>query len=1443
RGPLEELLAGIGGDLLDVRGVGREDSFFDLGGHSLLATQVISRLREALGVELPLRLLFEAPTLAACAAAIAATAASEGVAPAAAWSPPPLLPTPREGALSLSFAQERLWFLDQLEPGSAAYNLPAALRLSGQLDRAALAASLEAILARHEVLRTTFPATAEGPVQAIAPALAAGLPQADLSRLAAGEREGELARLAREEARRPFNLATGPLLRAALLRLAPAEHVALLTLHHIVSDGWSIGVLVRELGECYGALAAGRPPVLPELPVQYADYAVWQRLWLSGEVLGRQLSWWRERLAGAPAVLDLPADRPRPPVPSLRGGTVPVALPPALAQGVERLAQAASVTPFMVLLAAFAAVLNRLTGSEDLVVGSPIANRQQVETEGLIGFFVNTLALRMKVAGGSRFAALLAAVREETLGAYAHQDVPFERLVEALAPVRSLRYAPLFQVVLAVQNAALGALDLPGLRLDLLLAAGNTAKFDLTLALAPGSAGLQGTLEYSRDLFDRTTAWRLAGAFERLLAGVVAAPGAELTEVAELPLLSAAERQQLLEWRGETSDYPRRSTLPELFAEQAARAPAAVALDDGAAALTYGELLSRSRRLAVHLRTIGVGPEVPVGLLFPRSIGALVATLAVLQAGGAYVPLDPGVPAERLAWLLAEARVTVLIAGEPSLLTQPPPSQGGGIHLPESLEELRAGPDNLAYVMFTSGSTGKPKGVAVVHRGVVRLVREAGYARFGPEEVFLQMAPASFDAATFEIWGALLHGGRLVLPPPGPPTMDELGETLARHGVTTLWLTAGLFHEMVDQNLAGLKPVRQLLAGGDALSPAHVERVLANLPGTRLIDGYGPTEGTTFTCCWTAEAGRHGVTVPIGRPLANTEVAVVDPGDRPVPVGVAGELVVGGDGLARGYFGRPDLTAERFRPDPLAGQAGGRVYRTGDRVRWRADGRLEFLGRLDRQVKIRGFRIEPGEVEAVLSGHPEVAQAAVVVREDRPGDKRLVAYVASPPGADPADLAGYLAAHLPAYMVPAAIVSLPALPLTANGKVDRRALPAPLAPETPAGRRAVPAARTPAEEAMARIWAEVLGVEDSRIDLGDSFFELGGHSLLATRLVSRVRQAFAVELPLKAVFEAPTLAGLAGLAERMANGPGAPPPLRAVSRVGPLPLSFAQERLWFLDQLDPGSAAYDVPAALRLRGLLAVPVLAASFAEIVRRHEALRTTFGLVEGRPAQVIHPATADSILPEVDLAALPEAVREMEARRLTAAEARRPFDLARGPLLRVALLRLAADEHLTVLNLHHIVTDGWSMGVLVEELGALYRSFLAGRPSPLPGLPLQYADFAVWQRGWLAGEVLAAEVAHWRTTLADLPPLDLPADRPRPPRRSGRGATRAFSCGPDLALALARLSRAEGGTLFMTLFAGLSALLARAAGQPDFAIGSPVANRNHREIEGLIGFFVNT
>ncbi len=1040
----------------------------------------------------------------------------------------------------LSFAQERLWFLDRLQPGGSAYGLPFAMVLRGALDPADLEAALNEVLRRHEALRTVFREVDRQPRQVILPFERRALPRVDLSALPETVRAATARRLALEEGQRPFDLERGPLLRAVLLYLGADEHGLLLNLHHIVSDGWSMGVLTRELGLLHKTARRGGSSPLPEPSIQYADFAVWQREWLQGEVLARQLGYWRQKLAGA-AVLDLPTDRPRPPVRSFRGTARLLAVGPETLKAARALARRHDATAFMVLVAAFQAILGRYAGQEDVVVGSPIANRNRAEVEPLIGFFVNTLALRGDLAGDPPFAELIARARRTAIEAFAHQDLPFERLVEELRPERRLSQNPLFQVLFAMVDSPLRALRFPGLALSQMVVDLPISRFDLELHLTESDDGATGQLVFSTDLFDAATALRLWRHLEALLAASMADPARRLSEI---PLFDEPERHQLLlEWNDTAAELPRED-LASLFAAQARLRPDAVAVTAGEGDLTFAELDRRTDRLARRLAAAGAGPESRVALLAQRSLALIVGFLGITKAGGAYVPLDPAYPAERLAWMVADSGARVLLA-EPALLAALPELAG-----PAAVVELTADPvdaagpdpagplpDGLAYVIYTSGSTGRPKGVGVTHRNIVRLVRGSGFADLGPDQVFLQLTPTSFDVSTLEIWAPLLNGGRLAIFPPRRPSLEELGEVVCRFGVTSLWLTAGLFHQMVDGRLETLRPLRQLLAGGDVLSPPHVRRALTELPGVTLINGYGPTEVTTFITCFPmTEAGQVEATVSIGRPIGNTRVHVLGRDLRPVPCGVWGELCAGGDGVARGYLGRPELTAERFVPDPFAepGGEGSRLYRTGDIVRCLADGRIEFRGRSDGQIKLRGIRIEVGEIESALARHPEVAEAAVAAREaGDSADRRLVAYVVpreAAAGEPPAErqrrlvpeLRRFLASVLPEYMRPSVFMLLDALPLTANGKIDRAALPA---PERPAGAETWIAPSTPLEELLAKITAEVLGVE--RVGMADNFFDLGGHSLLATQFVSRLIQDHGIGVTLQMVFDAATLADLA----------------------------------------------------------------------------------------------------------------------------------------------------------------------------------------------------------------------------------------------------------------------------------------------------------------------------
>ncbi len=1438
RTPSEELLAGIWSEVLGVERIGVHDDFFALGGHSLLATRVVSRVREVLGVELPLRRLFEVPTVAELARQIEGGTRSEA---------PALVPVSRDQPLPLSFAQQRLWFLDQLEPGSAAYNIPAAVALRGRVDAAVLAAALSEVARRHESLRTRFIAdrqVIDGPAPVVLPAVdLAGLPEA----LGAAEAR----RLARAEALRPFDLAGGPLLRSARLSLGAEEQVLLLTMHHGISDGWSLRLLARELGEIYGAFSQGLPSPLPELPVQYGDYAVWQREWLQGDVLAAELAHWRERLTGAPPVLDLPLDRPRTLAVSDRGGSRALALPASLLPPLQALARRQGVTLFMAVLAAFQALLSRVSHAEDVSVGTPVAGRNQLQTENLIGFFVNTLVLRTDLSAEPSFAGLLGRVREVALAAYAHQDLPFEKLVEELAPRRDLGVSPLFQVSFALDAEAPPALRLGGAAGSVWPLDQETEKFDLSLTLGLMDDGAQerslaGTFGFRSELFDGATIERLAGHFARLLAGAVAEPD---HPVSELPLLSAAERTQLAAWNAATArERPAElvgSTLPELFAAQVARTPAATALIAGEERLSYGELASRTAALAHRLRSLGVGPEVAVAIFLPRRAELLVALLATHAAGGFYVPLDPAYPAERVSFMLADSGAPVVLTT--TELEGRLPAHGARVvrldALPEapceSTPTVPAISGNLAYVIYTSGSTGRPKAVAIEHRSAVALMLWSR-REFSDRELsgILASTSITFDMSVFELFAPLAWGGTVILAE-NALALPELPAAAAGEvrvvdtvpsAMAELLRAGGVPASVVTVNL-----------GGEAVQRALADRIYAEPGIERLYNVYGPSEDTTFST-WALIERESERSPSIGRPLDGEQAWVVDRHLQPVPVGVAGELFLGGEGVSRGYLGRPELTAERFVPDPFSNEPGARMYRVGDLVRYRPDGILEFLGRLDHQVKVRGYRIEPGEVESALLAHPAVCSAVVLPRADSLGATALVAYLETAPGAVSAgELRQHLKSRLPDYMVPSSYAFLESLPLTPNGKVDRNALAAlPLAAGEAGGAEAP---RTPSGELLAGIFAEVLGL--ARVGAEESFFELGGHSLLATQVVSRIKDAFGVELPLRRLFASPTVAGLAAdLAELgRASGEIAAPPLARADRDRALPLSFAQARLWFLEQLRPGSPVYNMPVALRLSGELSVAVLRGAMSEVMRRHESLRTTFVAVDGQPFQRVLPIAAMP-LGSIDLGGLAPRSRQAELSRLVGENAERPFDLAHGPLLRGGLVRLGLSEHALLLSLHHIVSDGWSTGILVREVVALYTALASGVPAPLPELSIQYPDFAVWQRKWLSGKALERQLGYWRERLSGLPALlELPTDRPRPAVRSDRGARLVFSLPGETLQGLKALGRRAGVTDFMALLGLFQALLARLTGQEQLAVGTVIANRGRSELEPLIGFFANT
>jgi amino acid adenylation domain-containing protein len=1363
----------------------------------------------------------------------------------------------------LSFAQQRLWFSTQLEgPGIPAgpYVNTVAVRLAGALDTGALAAALGDVLERHEVLRTVFPAAGGQPCQQVLTLEEAGwqLPVGEVGPA------GVAAAVARV-AGAGFDLARQVPLRAVLLRCGPQEHVLVVAVHHIAIDGWSTAVLARDVSVAYAARAAGRAPGWAPLPVQYADYAIWQRELLGqaedpDSVLAAQGAWWRRVLAGVPGELALPFDLPRPAVASHRGVAVPVQVPAPVHAAVAGLARELGVTVFMVVQAALAVLLARLGAGDDIPVGAATAGRTDAALEDLVGFFVNTLVLRTSLAGDPSFTELLGRVREGWLGALEHQDMPFEQLVELLAPDRSLGRRPLVQVVVALQNTAGAVLELPGLRAGPVPAGLPQAVVDLHLSLAETfgagrPAGIGGVLTAAADLFGPGTARGIAARLVRVLAAVAATPGTRLHRV---PVLAAAEREQIVHRWNDTAREVPGGTAAGLVAARAAQVPDAVAVACGDVRVSYGELRARAARLATCLAVRGAGPETVVGLCLPRGTDMVVAILACWQAGAAYLPVDPGYPPERIAFMLADSQAAIVV-GTAAVLGELPGGQtrlvavddpvtaaavAAGTAEPARPPGVAVRPGQLAYVIYTSGSTGIPKGVAVTHAGLPALaVAQGRRAGAGPGSRVLAFASPGFDASVSELLMALCHGGVLVVPPAGEVVAGEvLAGVAARYGVTHLTVPPAV--------LAGLDPgllggVRSVLAAGEALG--H-ELVASWAPGRCFVNAYGPTE--TSVCATMsgplAVAGRP----VIGSAIAGTKVFVLDGWLGPVPAGVAGELYVAGAGLARGYAGRAGLTAGRFVACPF-GPGGERMYRTGDLARWTADGQLEFAGRADDQVKIRGFRVEPGEVAAVLAACPGVARAVVMAREDTPGDKRLVGYVvpAGEAARDGAGLGGvvreFAAGQLPGFMLPAAVLVLEALPLTANGKVDRVALPAPEYPAGAAGQGRGPA--SVAEELVCAVFAQVLGVD--RVGPWDDFFALGGHSLLAVRLVSRVRAMLGAEIGVVDVFEAPTPAALARQVAGVVGSGQARPGLVAGVRPGRVPLSFAQQRLWFLAQLEgPGVPAgpYVNTVAVRLAGALDTGALAAALGDVLERHEVLRTVFPAGGGQPCQqvlTLEEAGWELAVAEAGPAGLAAAVTHI------ARVAGAGFDLARQVPVRAVLLRCGPREHVLVVAVHHIAFDGWSAGVLARDVSVAYAARAAGRAPGWARLPVQYADYAIWQRELLGaaedpGSVLAAQARWWRGVLAGMPgELALPADRPRPAVASHRGVAVPVRVPAGVHAGVAGLARQLGVTVFMVIQAGLAVLLARLGAGEDIPVGVPAAGRTDAALEDLVGFFVNT
>ncbi|WP_319458350.1 non-ribosomal peptide synthetase, partial [Mycobacterium sp. RTGN4] len=1435
--PAEQLVAGVYAQVLGLERVGADDSFFDLGGDSLSAMRVVAAVNKALGVGLSVRALFEAPSVAGLSARVGE--AGDGLAPLVAGVRPAVVP--------LSFAQQRLWFLDQLQGPSATYHMPVALRLSGPLDVAALGAALGDVIARHESLRTVLPAVGGVPRQVVVDAAAAdcGWQVVDAVGWSAAQVQAAIGAVVGAV----FDVSAEIPLRARLFRVGATEHVLVAVVHHVAADGGSIVPLVGDLGVAYGARRAGRAPGWAPLAVQYADYTLWQREQL-GELedeasrIAGQLGYWQDVLAGMPEQLGLPTDRPYPAVADHRGASVAVEWSAAVQAQVAWVAREHGATSFMVVQAALAVLLSKLSASSDVAVGFPIAGRRDPVLDELVGFFVNTLVLRVQLDGDPTVAQVLEQVRARSLGAFEHQDVPFEVLVDRLNPTRSLARHPLVQVMLAWQNFAAHDLDamLEGVAVAPLAADTATARVDVTFSLSERfgeggePAGIGGVVEFRTDVFDAASIEVFVERLARVVAAMTADPQQRLSAIEVLEEDESVRLDVLGNRAVLASPAPSGSSIPALFAAQVARTPGAVALSGGGRSMTYRELDEASNRLAHLLVAHGAGPGRCVALLLNRSVEAVTAIVAVLKSGAAYVPIDPAVPDARIEFVLADA-VPVAVVTAAGLIER---LGGCGLAVIDVADSRVGdfpssalpgpGPEDVAYVIYTSGTTGTPKGVAVTHGNATQLL-EALAVELPRGGAWTQWHSYAFDVSVWDVFAPLLGGGRVVvISEEVAASPEDLHALLVAERVDVLSQTPSAAGALSPLGLESMA----LVVAGEACAAELVERWA---PGRVMINAYGPTEATIYASMSAPLTAGTSV-VPIGVPVPGAALFVLDQWLGVVPAGVVGELYVAGRGVGLGYLGRAGLSGSRFVACPFGG-VGARMYRTGDLVCWGADGQLQYLGRADEQVKIRGYRIELGEIQTVLAEVEGIDQAVVIAREDRPGDKRLVGYVTETVAgaADPAAVRAVLAQRLPGYMVPAAVVVLASVPLTVNGKLDRRALPAPEYVDADAYR----APSTPTEQLVAGIYAQVLGLE--RVGADDSFFDLGGDSLSAMRVVAAINTSVDSGLVVRALFDAPTVAGLAaGIGEQADRRA----PLVAGVRPAVVPLSFAQQRLWFLNRFEGGAATYNMPIAFRIDGELDVAALGAALDDVIARHESLRTVFPDLEGVAfQQVLAPEAGSWRRGGPAVVALAES--EVAAELIALAGYR--FDLSTEIPIRAQLFEVGPEQYVLGMVLHHVVFDGWSMAPMVRDVAQAYAARRAGRAPGWAPLPVQYADYTVWQQDWLGVEsdpdsVTAAQLGYWRQALAGLPEVvSLPTDRARPAVPSYRGDGVTMGIDAQTWAGVKALAAAHGATVSMVLQAAVAVLLHRAGVGEDVALGTPIAGRMDPALDELVGFFVNT
>ena len=1446
--------------------IGRRHDFFALGGHSLQAVQLLAKIEQRLSRSLSIDAIFAHPVLSQLAERLETLETQAYVA---------IKSVDRDQPLPLSWSQQRLWFIAQLdEQASLAYHMPVSVRLTGELNQEALDQTLSTLLERHEVLRTTIVQNDAGePSQAIHPETSFALSRVDLSGVNREEQGQRLAEIGQVEAQTSFDFEQGPLIRGQLIDLGvneqdKPEYVLLATMHHIVSDGWSMGIFSREITALYAAYSSGKENPLAPLEIQYADYAHWQRSTLAEEGLGEQLSYWQGQLSDALELLTLPWDRARPAQQDYRGGYVGIHLGEELTEQLNTLAKSKGMTLYMVLLCAWGMLLSRLSGQETVVIATPVANRGRLELKDQIGFFVNILAIRIDIDPAKSLAAHLDEVREQTLNAYAHQDVPFDMVVEKIQPARSLSYGPVCQAAFTFDNGLYeDDIDLVDIALsDVALLDGTVhpnvqSQYDIALMLRELNSGedavIQGEVVYASALFDEQTIERWTEYLVRLLKGLVQ-EHRQAESVGLVPILSDAEQEVLVyRFNGTEAYYPKDKCIHELFEEQVAQNPHAIALVSEDKALSYDQLNKKANQFAHELVGLGVQPDSLVGFCLDRSAEAIVGLLGILKAGGAYLPLDPSYPEDRLRYMIEDSGISTLVTQLDLFVYLPVSDQQIiCVDLEDAVsdqpttnippENRRLSSSNLAYVMYTSGTTGRPKGTLIEHRAVVSLVVNNTYVPLTTTTRFLQGATLSFDAATLEVWGALLNGGQLAIFSNRYVSSKELGDFISTRSVNTAILTTGLFDQFVSTYAKPLDGLDYLIFGGEAANPSAVSSMKERNPKMSLINAYGPAENTTITTCYAVPKDwKEGEKLPIGSQINARKVYILDKSGIPSPVGVVGELYVGGAGIAREYLNLPELTAERFITNPFSEDPAERLYKTGDLGRWNKEGTIEFFGRNDSQVKIRGFRIELSEMESWLREQTGIDDVLVVVSGEG-NAKQLVGYVTAEVEGDLqlGVIHSAIRVSLPEYMIPSELILLESFPLTANGKIDRKALPEPDGSGLSRPEYEAPEGET--EQALATIWRNLLQVE--QVGRGDNYFDLGGHSLLAVQLVSRIEQGLSRTLSLKTLFDRPVLSDLACELEDSVDHEYIA--IERVDREQPLPLSWSQQRLWFIAQLDEqASLAYHMPVSVRLTGELNQAALDQTLSTLLERHEVLRTTFVQNEaGEPIQVIHSETSFA-LSRVDLSGVNRKEQGQRIADLEQVESETAFDLENGPLIRGRLIDLGINneqepEYVLLATMHHIVSDGWSMGIFSREITALYTAYLSGKENPLAPLEIQYADYAHWQRSTLAEEGLGEQLSYWQGQLSDVPELlTLPWDRARPAQQDYRGGSVDIQLGEELTKQLSALAQSKGMTLYMVLLSAWGMLLSRLSGQETVVVGTPVANRPREELEGLIGFFVNT